>query len=58
MIRGIRVATALTYSQTVNGYDALGYFIKLRGFEWRALSGPFLPVKKYTSISLSPLYSD
>ena len=41
MIGGIRVETALTYSQTLNGYDASGYLIEPR-LEWKVLSGPFL----------------
>ena len=41
MISGLRVATTLTYSQTLNGYGAVGYLIE-PWLEWKALSGPFL----------------
>lgn len=42
MIGGLRVETALTYSQTLNGHGASSFLIELRLVEWKAPSGPFL----------------
>ena len=41
MIRGPRVETTLTYSQTLNRSDALGFLIE-PGPRMKVLSGPFL----------------
>ena len=41
MIRGLRVETTLTYSQTLNRYEAVGCLIEPR-HRMQVLSGPFL----------------
>ena len=41
MIRGLRVETTLTYSQTLNRYEASGCLIE-PGPRMQVLSGPFL----------------
>lgn len=41
MIRGLRVETTLTYSQTLNRYEPVGCLIEPRD-RMQVLSGPFL----------------
>jgi hypothetical protein len=42
MIRGSGDETSLTYSQTLNGYDAIRFLIERRLIGMEVLSGPFL----------------